>query len=171
MTNQEKIIQLLGAGLSVNETRKQVGCSDQCVYRCKRKHRAEIEELKKKNLQPPPPPPKPPKQPQPITKTTVVLVEPSKAENPLNLEMPVLDPTKDPASQLAPLAWKVLAIGAAGTPISKSQRDMAMGIIKASERHRVPPAVNRKLRFHVDEIDIVGTEFQVTEEQIYEVKV
>ena len=172
MNKVETLIQLLGAGLSAKEAQKQSGCSRKLVYKTKRLHGEEIKAIKDKCPKAPPTPPNPkqPKAPIPINKTTVIINNPEPPPTP-TLDIPELDPTKDPAEQLKALAWKMVAAGAAGAPMSKTQKDMVNQIIKASEKNKVPPPTNRKLIFKVDLIDVVGDEFKMIQEQVYEVKV
>ena len=83
----------------------------------------------------------------------------------------LIDPLKPAAPQLEATAWAVIANAAAGGEVTVRQLHAAREIIKAAQRDKVPPPVNRKLKLVIDVIDVMADDkIHRTKTLAYEVK-
>ena len=83
----------------------------------------------------------------------------------------LIDPLKPAAPQLEATAWAVIANAAAGGEVTVRQLHAAREIIKAAQRDKVPPPVNRKLKIVIDVIDVLADDkIHKTKTAVYEVK-
>ena len=98
----------------------------------------------------------------------------TKSEKPApaeHFDIPAIDPLQPAAPQLEAGAWKTLALAHQGYDISTRQLQAAREIIKAAQRDKVPPPVNRKLKIVIDVIDVLADDkIHITQTKTYEVK-